>query len=89
MLRLAFALNCLFCLLNSTASSAWGYQGHKVVGSVADKLLNPTAKQQVAHILDIPKPELRTAGPWADCLLAQWRRLELCEVWCVEPGGAT
>jgi len=68
MLRLVFALNCLFCLLYPTASSAWGYQGHKVVGSVADKLLNPTAKQQVAHILDIPKPELRTAGPWADCV---------------------
>ena len=68
MLRLVFALNCLFCLLYPTASSAWGYQGHKVVGSVADKLLNPTAKQQVARILDIPKPELRTAGPWADCV---------------------
>ena len=68
MVRLVFALNCLFCLLYPTASSAWGYQGHKVVGSVADKLLNPTAKQQVARILDIPKPELRTAGPWADCV---------------------
>jgi len=65
LLRIVFALNCLFCLLNSTAASAWGYQGHKVVGSIADHLLNANAKQQVKQILGF---DLRTAAPWPDCV---------------------
>jgi hypothetical protein len=44
---------------------AWGYQGHEVVGSIADQLLGPNAKQHVADILGF---ELRVAGPWADCV---------------------
>jgi hypothetical protein len=65
MFRIVFALNCLFCLLDPTAASAWGYQGHKVVGSIADHLLNANAKQQVKHILGY---DLRTAAPWPDCV---------------------
>ena len=42
----------------------WGQQGHKLTGSIADHLLGPNAKQQVANILGF---ELRVAGPWADC----------------------
>jgi hypothetical protein len=66
--RWVFALNCLFGLLCPSTAFAWGYQSHEVVGSVADQLLNPNAKQQVRHILDIARPELRIAGPWADCV---------------------
>ncbi len=64
MLGIVFALNAPFCLLNPTAASAWGYQGHKVVGSIADHLLNANAKQQVKQILGF---DLRTAhhGPIA------------------------
>jgi hypothetical protein len=65
MLRIVFALNCLFCLLDPTAASAWGYQGHKVVGSIADHLLNANAKLQVKQILGF---DLRTAAPWPDCV---------------------
>jgi hypothetical protein len=43
---------------------AWGPEGHQVVGSIADQLLNHTAKQQVATILGT---KLRVASTWADC----------------------
>jgi hypothetical protein len=68
MSRWVFALNCLFGLLCPSTAFAWGYQGHEVVGSVADQLLNPNAKQHVRHTLDLARPELRIAGPWADCV---------------------
>jgi hypothetical protein len=65
MLKMILALNCLLYLFWPAAASAWGYQGHKVVGSIADQLLKPNARQQVRQILGF---ELRTAGPWADCV---------------------
>ena len=43
---------------------AWGPEGHQVVGSIADQLLNHNAKQQVATILGT---KLRAASTWADC----------------------
>jgi hypothetical protein len=67
MLRIVLALHFLFCLLYPTTSSAWGYQGHKVVGSIADRLLKPNAKQQVRQILG-PGLDLRFVAPWADCV---------------------
>lgn len=49
-------------------ASAWGYQGHRVVGSIADRLLKDTnAARNVGEILGT---DLRTAGPWMDCLKA-------------------
>lgn len=64
LLRAIFASSCLLWCLSPTASLAWGYQGHRVVGSIADHLLTANAKQQVARILGF---DLRTAAPWADC----------------------
>jgi hypothetical protein len=68
----------------STSALAWGYQGHEVVGSIADHRLNTNAKQHVKDILNgpeapldpnapvklAPRPELKLkqAGPWADCV---------------------
>jgi hypothetical protein len=65
MSKVVFVLGCVLGLLYPSVASAWGYQGHKVVGSVADQLLKPNAKQQVRQILGF---DLRTAGPWADCV---------------------
>ena len=65
MFRLAILLNFFFCLLYPMAASAWGYQGHRVVGSIADQLLHDNARAQVSQILGF---ELRIAGPWADCV---------------------
>jgi S1/P1 Nuclease len=64
-------LACLFCLVHSTGVWAWGYEGHRVVGSIADQLLRPNAKAQVQHILnpdDSRNLNLRLSGPWPDCV---------------------
>jgi hypothetical protein len=68
----------LFLLLLSVALSpvpvlAWGYEGHRVVGSIADKLLqNTNAARQVQTILNNGDSNgeltLRLVGPWADCV---------------------
>jgi len=63
-LLLLIGLLGLFC---PTDAAAWGYQGHEVVGSIADQLLNPNARQQVAQILGAGL-NLRIAAPWADCV---------------------
>jgi hypothetical protein len=71
MLRMAFVLICLVSLLDPTDASAWGFQGHRVVGSVADQLLKPGAKSQVQQILndfDSHDIDLRKAAPWLDCV---------------------
>jgi hypothetical protein len=63
--RIVIALNFLICLFYPTVAPAWEYQGHRVVGSIADHMLNANAKQQVAQTLGF---ELSIAGPWADCV---------------------
>jgi hypothetical protein len=65
MFRTALLLNLLICLLYPAAASAWGYKGHRVVGSIADQMLHDNAMAQVSQILGF---ELRIAGPWADCV---------------------
>ena len=56
-----------FCFFvgNSPAAYGWGYQGHEIVGSIADALLSDNAKNKVAQILGF---SLKTTGPWADCV---------------------
>src|SRR4051812_40806050 len=73
MFKIVFALGCLVGLLAPSAASAWGYQGHRVVGSIADHLLTDNAKEQVKQILNpqgvgIGTLDLRMVGPWADCV---------------------
>jgi hypothetical protein len=65
MVRAICLLNCLLWAFYPTHSLAWDFKGHRVVGSVADQILNANAKQKVAQILGF---ELRIAGPWADCV---------------------
>jgi hypothetical protein len=82
MLRIILTLACVLCLFDPKAASAWGYQGHKVVGAIADHLLNANAKQQVRQILGF---ELRTAGPWADCVKSVVRHDDSSFEYVVDP----
>jgi S1/P1 nuclease len=73
MLRLLFAVCGLVFLLHPDAASAWGYQGHRVVGSIADKLLaDSNVAKEIKKILNEGDPDgkldLRLAGPWPDCV---------------------
>jgi hypothetical protein len=74
MQRIIIALNFLILIAFPSAAVAWGFEGHRVVGSIADKLLdNTNAQQQVQKILNDADSgshglDLRLAGPWADCV---------------------
>jgi hypothetical protein len=67
----------LVCLIVLTAASdrafAWGADGHQLVGSIADKLLKPHAKQHVVQILGFT---LRVAAPWPDCVRSVKRKTD-------------
>jgi S1/P1 Nuclease len=90
-LAAAIALTCLFCL-HSASALAWGYQGHRVVGSIADHLLNDNARAQVQKILNEAAPanlrrdlDLRKSGPWADCVKSVERRSDGTYAYVVNP----
>lgn len=50
--------------LFTTPAIAWGPQGHRVAGTLAEQHLNPRAQQAVASILG--SESLATASTWAD-----------------------
>src|SRR3569832_2970276 len=61
--RMRILLATLACLVGLLIASdspalAWGYQGHEVVGAIADQLIadNPDATKQVHDILNSPLP---------------------------------
>lgn len=81
----------LLCL-HSAGALAWGYQGHRVVGSIADKLLNDNARAQVQSILNEGAPpdprrdlDLRKSGPWADCVKSVERQPDGSYAYVVNP----
>jgi hypothetical protein len=49
----------------TTPAFPWGYEGHEIVGAIADKLLSHNAMQQVKKILGF---SLQVAAPWPDCV---------------------
>jgi hypothetical protein len=70
--RIALLLVALSILLSPAPLLAWGWQGHRVVGSIAEQLLvNTNAAKQVQTILNNGDPHgevtLGLVGPWADC----------------------
>jgi hypothetical protein len=73
LIRAALSLLALLVLFTPAPASAWGFEGHRVVGSIADELLlNTNAARQVQNILNEGEPNgtltLRLVGPWADCV---------------------
>ena len=65
MSRLAATLSVVVVLLLPQGASAWGPDGHRLVGSVADQMLTANA---VAHVKALLGTGLREAGPWLDCV---------------------
>lgn len=78
----AVIASLLLLLAAPHAAFAWGADGHKVVGSIADQLLNANAKQQVANLLGA---DLRTAGPWLDCVKSVHRQADGSLAYVVDP----
>src|SRR3954454_13303322 len=68
--RLLFAIPLLAgaWALSSVPASAWGGDGHRTVGAIADMLLDqqdPAVRDRVKHILD--NHSLEEVSVWADC----------------------
>jgi hypothetical protein len=66
MKKLAFAIS-LWCALAGTDAWAWGDQGHKAVGAIADELIRNTNAQKHVDALLEPGENLAQASIWADC----------------------
>jgi hypothetical protein len=49
----------------NTPAFPWDYQGHEMVGAIADQMLTDNAKQKVREILGFT---LQVAAPWPDCV---------------------
>jgi S1/P1 Nuclease len=55
-----------FALIVSRSAGAWGHEGHRTIGAIADALLVGThAEAEIQKILGAEK--LETAALWADC----------------------
>jgi hypothetical protein len=43
--RIVCFVSGFLLIISNAAAYGWGADGHKVIGSIADQLLNPNAKQ--------------------------------------------
>lgn len=82
MARIAATIVVLLSLFLAKPASAWGPDGHRLVGSIADQLLTPNAKQQVKTLLGV---DLREAGPWLDCVKSVHRQNDGSLTYVVDP----
>ncbi len=68
-------LACVLALAGaflSTEALAWGNDGHRAVGAIADKLIKGSnAEKQVAALL-LPGESLESVSIWADCVKGNW-----------------
>ncbi len=67
-------ITCMLALAGTLAATAatdalaWGYDGHRAVGAIADQLLKGSnAEKQVAALL-LPGESLEKVAVWADCV---------------------
>jgi hypothetical protein len=71
MKKLAFVL-ALGAAFASVDARAWGNDGHRAVGAIADKLLKGSnAQKQIAALL-LPGETLESIANWADCVKGTW-----------------
>jgi len=59
------AILVLLVTLSCSPALAWSPSGHQLVGSIADQMLTPNARQHVHALLGY---NLRTAATWPDCV---------------------
>ena len=68
-------LACVIALSGAFLSAdvlAWGNDGHRAVGAIADKLIKGSnAEKQVSALL-LPGESLESVANWADCVKGSW-----------------
>lgn len=76
-------LACVIALTSAFASFdalAWGNDGHRAVGAIAEKLIKGSnAEKQVAALL-LPGESLESITVWADCVKGNWCGLQTPEM---------
>ncbi|TFW30356.1 S1/P1 nuclease [Duganella callida] len=64
-------LACILALSSAFVSVnafAWGYDGHRAVGAIADQLIRGTSAGQHVQALLLPGESLEKIATWADCV---------------------
>lgn len=54
--------------LSATPALAWGYDGHRAVGAMADQLLRGSNAEKQVRALLLPGESLEKAAVWMDCV---------------------
>lgn len=57
-------------LCASSGAWAWGYDGHRTVGAIADQLIRGTRAEKQVRALLLPGESLEKAAVWMDCIKA-------------------
>lgn len=67
-MRTLSKMAALMAALNvSSVAHAWGAEGHRLIGELADRQLSPTARAEVARLLSAePGATLSSVATWAD-----------------------
>lgn len=67
-MRILFSANILLLsLLASSAAHAWGAEGHRLIGEMAEAQLTPAARAEVARLLAAePGATMSSVSTWAD-----------------------
>lgn len=64
-IALVLAVSCAFV---SSSALAWGNDGHRAVGAIADKLLKGSNAQKQIQALLLPGETLESIANWPDCV---------------------
>ena len=64
-LTLILALSCTFVSFNA---QAWGNDGHRAVGAIADQLIKGSNAEKKVEALLLPGENLAKIASWADCV---------------------
>jgi hypothetical protein len=81
----------LGCLLSGNQAMAWGQNGHRVTGAIAEQYLSPEAKAVLAQLL--PNEDLAEASTYADEMRADpdvfWQKTSYPWHFVTVPDGKT
>ena len=67
-LACALALAAAFATVAAPEAAAWGRDGHRAIGAIADRLLAGTNAQKEIMLLLQPGESLASMASWADCV---------------------
>lgn len=85
MTRLIVA-GAIVCVVSSTWLTAWGGQGHRVVGLIAADRLTPVARQNVEWLLD--GQSLADVSSWADSITSDQQQTALWHYLNIPPDAS-